>query len=145
MFGRLLSGTTALVLASFLVAGCSSPTTQSKAVAWPTSGPGGCGTKVPASIPPPGDFRGIKAIAKSGITPAQVLHSVPPDTVALWCSPLGAVNRFVHPPSLTVMFLPSASSADVLAAQKYFESTGLFQSVTIEPRYPYASYTRIDS
>jgi len=70
---------------------------------------------------------------------------VPPDTVALWCSPVGFVNHFVHPPTLTVMFLPSASAADVLAAQKYFEGTGLFQSVTIEPRYPYASYTLFDS
>jgi len=49
----------------------------------------------------------------------------------------------VDPPTLTVKFLPDASSADVIAAQKYFESTGLFRSITIEPRYPYAPYTDV--
>jgi len=70
-----------------------------------------------------------------------VLHSVPDNGVALWCSPIGFVNRHVDPPTLSVMFLPNASSADVTAARNYFAGTGLFQSVTIEPRYPYAPYT----
>ena len=130
----------AVFMTCVAIAACSSSTAATKPIPLPTTGPGGCGSKTPVSIPPPGDFHGIDAVAKNGVSGGKVLRSVPSDSVALWCSPVSFVNSHVHPPSLSVMFLPNASSADVAAARNYFARTGLFQSITIEPRYPYASF-----
>jgi hypothetical protein len=101
--------------------------------------PGGCGTTAPTTIGPHGVFQGVIGIPKGGTTPGQVLHSIPGDSVALWC----ARQVFVHPAGeavpgeAIVQFLAKASPADVQRAAAYLRRTGLFGTVTVVPHPRY--------
>jgi hypothetical protein len=123
-----------------LLAGCSSSPTVSapaRIISWPSSGPGGCGTTVPSSIPPPGSFIGIRGLAKTGVSGPELLSAIPNDTIALWCVKQVGVYTLVHPPTISATFLPNASSADIRAAHDYFNRTGLFSRLVDCPhRYP---------
>jgi hypothetical protein len=93
------------LLAIVLLASCSSTPIRSEAtikVNWPRSGPGGCGTSVPNSIPPNDFFIGVKAIAKPGVSDQEVLWSIPTTSIALWCVRVGFVDRFTTPLSVSL-------------------------------------------
>jgi len=114
-------------------AGCSSNGgAVASSVHWPTSGPGGCGTAAPSTIPV-GNWYRIRAVAKAGVNAPQLLASVPRDTIRLWCVRVGAVYNHLHPPVLSLLFLPLASPADVEAARDYLESTRLFSTIAVDP------------
>lgn len=130
------------LLAGLLLPACSSsPSSSATTVSQGASA--GCGAKPPATLGPHDLFEGVVAIPRQGVTPDQVLASIPNAHQGFqrWC----ATRVFVHPaasgsggPSeagvpgeAAVVFLAKASTADVQRAAAYLRGTGLFATVTV--------------